>query len=183
MSFLARPGITPADIPGITIVAAVSLCKALERASGLSPGIKWPNDIILDGRKLAGILTECMIGMDGVEYAVCGMGINAGNKLTGELEKSAFSVETNKVLLAAAVTDTFFEALDLFETEGLEYFMHEFRKRSVLSGSITIISEEGKITGEFIGFDENGALILGCAGEKKRFIAGEVSARGECTYV
>lgn len=183
MTFLARPKLEPHRIPGITVMAAVSLCRALEKAAGISPEIKWPNDIVLGKRKLAGILTECMIGMDGVEYAVCGMGINAGGGLKGELERKACSVEANKVLLAAAAADEFFKALDLFETDGLNCFMPEFRKRSALYGRITVTAEKEKVTGELIGFDESGALIIDCAGERRRFIVGEVSARGEGTYV
>jgi BirA family transcriptional regulator, biotin operon repressor / biotin---[acetyl-CoA-carboxylase] ligase len=183
VSFFVRPNIEPARIPGLTIIAAVSVCSALENTAGVSPQIKWPNDIMLGGRKLAGILTECMIGMDGVEYAVCGIGINIGTGFAGELSERAASVEVNRTILAAAVLDSFFRAYDTFLDEGLPCFMDGFRKRSMLSGRITVAAENRNATGEFIGFDEEGALLLDCMGEEKRFIAGEVSVRGEKIYV
>ncbi len=189
MSFLVRPNIDAAQISGITIMAAVALCRAIEKTAGISVGIKWPNDILIEGKKTAGILTESMLGMDGVDYIVCGMGINVSQKkFDGELSGTACSLgmsgqSVNKTLLASAVINEFFAAYDIFITKGLAMFMDEFRQRSVIDGEVTVISPNRQDKGLLIGFDDTGAILLDCAGEKKRFVAGEVSLRGEKGYV
>jgi BirA family biotin operon repressor/biotin-[acetyl-CoA-carboxylase] ligase len=145
--------------------------------------IKHPNDVTSRGKKLAGILTECMTGMDGVEYAVCGMGINTGGKLSGKPAGIAASIGVNRTILAAAAADAFLAAYDTFLKEGLGGFIDGFRKRNMLSGIITVTEGNDTITGGFSGFDDEGALLLDCKDGKRRFIAGEVSVRGEGFYV
>ncbi len=182
MTFLVRPDIEAEKVTGITLMSAVALCGAVERTAGISPRIKWPNDVLLGGKKLAGILTESMISMDGVEYAVCGIGINTGTKFEGELAEKACSINVNKTLLAAAVTDAFFGCYDRFISGGFASFMDEFRERNALSGEVTIITQSKAVKGEFAGFDGGGALLLRDANMIKRFIVGEVTLRGGGIY-
>ena len=110
------------------------------------------------------------------------MGINTG-RVPEELALRAASVSANRTLLAARITDEFFEAYDVFLERGLSEFIGEFGLRNCLKGRITIDTGKDEITGEFCGFDEYGALLLDCAGERKRFVSGEVTARGERGYV
>ncbi len=183
MSFLVRPDIEPDKVPGLTLMASVKFCEALEQETGTSAHIKWPNDILIGGKKAAGILTESMIGMDGVEYVVCGIGINVSTRFEGELKKKAYSVDTNRTLLAAEAADRFFEGYDTFLAEGLKPFMPEFRRRNAISGQVTVISPRGNETGGFAGFDDTGAILLSIDGQEKRYVAGEVSLRGDGVYV
>ena len=188
MSFLLRPKIDPALLSGLTLAAAVSLCNAIEQVSGQSVGIKWPNDIVIDGKKAAGILTESMLDMDGVEYIVCGIGLNTGTaRFAGELKDTATSLgqhqPVNRMLLAAAVIDAVVRGYETFLRDGIAAFMPEFRKRSVLSGNVRIILPASEEAGTLAGFDDTGAIIIEQNGETKRFVAGEVSLRGENGYV
>jgi BirA family transcriptional regulator, biotin operon repressor / biotin---[acetyl-CoA-carboxylase] ligase len=178
MTFLVRPDIEPASVPGITIMAAVTLCGAIEGTANVKVGIKWPNDVQLGGKKLAGILTESMMGMDGVEFAVCGIGINTKYCFEGDLAHTACAVKANRTLLAAAAADAFFEGYDKFLRDGVAAFMDSFRERGVLSGEVDITTPAGIETGILLGYDDEGAILLDCAGETKRFIAGEASLRG-----
>jgi BirA family biotin operon repressor/biotin-[acetyl-CoA-carboxylase] ligase len=183
MSFLVRPKTAPEHIAGLTLAAAVAICHAIESVSEVSARIKWPNDIIVDGRKAAGILTESMIGMDGVDYVVCGIGVNTRTAFEGDLADTAAGVAANNTLLAAAMIDAFLDACDQFERDGLAPFMDEFRRRSAISGMLTVSAPSGSETGALLGFDSDGALLLKVGGETRRYLAGEVSLRGEHGYV
>ena len=74
LSILFRPGMS--QLPFISVIGGVAAARAIRKAAGLAPRVKWPNDVILDGRKVAGILTESAIVGDSVCYAVLGLGIN-----------------------------------------------------------------------------------------------------------
>ena len=189
MSFLLRPTIDPALVSGLTLMAAVALSDAIQQAAGIETQIKWPNDILIDGKKAAGILTESLLNMDGIDYIVCGIGINVHQRcFDGELADTATSLSmhaasVNTTMLAATLIDTFLDAADVFEHDGLAPFMPAFTQRSAVSGRVTVISPGHRDTGDFAGYGDDGALLLDCSGEIKRFIAGEVSLRGENGYV
>lgn len=188
MTFLVRPGIDPALSPGFTLMAAVALCEAIEQTAPIPTRIKWPNDILVGGKKAAGILTESMIGMDGIEYIVCGAGVNTGTaRFENGLEQTACSLGAhalvNNTLLAAAMIEHFFNAYEIFLRRGLEGFMPDFRKRSAVQGEVTVVSSASSDTGRFLGYDDTGAICIDCGGVVKRFVAGEVTLRGENGYV
>ncbi len=184
MTFLVRPKTDPEKISGLTLAAAVAVCAAIEAVTESVPLIKWPNDVIVDGRKAAGILTESMVNMDGIEFVVCGIGINTDASLfEEEIRGTAFALNANNTLLAAAVIDRFLDAYDTFETSGLAPFMDVFRRRSAIAGTVTVTGTGGSETGELAGFDDDGAILLNCGGQTKRYVAGEVSLRGERGYV
>lgn len=184
MTFLVRPKTDPEKISGLTLAAAVAVTRAVEAVSDVKPLIKWPNDVIVDGKKAAGILTESMVNMDGVEFVVCGIGINTDASLFDEgIRGTAFALSANNTRLAAAVIDSFMDAYDIFAAQGLAPFMGAFRERSAISGTVTVTGSNGSDTGELIGYDDDGAIWLNCGGQKKRFVAGEVSLRGEKGYV
>ena len=86
-------------------------------------------------------------------------------------------------LLAAAMIDAFLDAYEEFERHGLAPFMDEFRRRSAISGAVTVSSASGSETGTLAGFDDDGALLLDVDGNTRRYVAGEVSLRGEKGYV
>ncbi len=184
MSFLVRPKTDPEKISGITLTAAVAICNAIEAVTDVKPRIKWPNDVIVDGKKAAGILTESMVNMDGVEFVVCGIGINTDASLFDkEIRDTAFALDANNTLLAAAEIDCFMDAYDTFVQQGLAPFMDAFRSRGAISGTVTVTGSGVSETGTVAGYDDDGAIRLNCDGEIKRFVAGEVSLRGENGYV
>jgi BirA family biotin operon repressor/biotin-[acetyl-CoA-carboxylase] ligase len=183
MSFLVRPKTAPERVAGLTLAVAVAMCHAIESVADVTALIKWPNDIIVCGKKAAGILTESMIGMDGVDFVVCGVGVNTRPSFEDELADRAVGITANGTLLAAAMIDKFLDAFDAFEQHGLAPFMDEFRRRSAISGILTVSSPSGSETGELVGFDDGGALLLKVNGETRRYLAGEVTLRGEHGYV
>jgi BirA family transcriptional regulator, biotin operon repressor / biotin---[acetyl-CoA-carboxylase] ligase len=76
MSVITRPALTPQQAPQMTLVAAVAVTRAIEEVAGVNPSIKWPNDILIDGKKVTGILTELQADPDRVKAIILGIGIN-----------------------------------------------------------------------------------------------------------
>lgn len=181
LTLLVRPKLSPDKIPGITLMAAVAVCAAIEQTSGKAARIKWPNDVIVGGKKVAGILTESMMHMDGVEFVACGIGVNTGARRG--LPETAGALTANNTLLAAAVIDGFLDAYAVFATDGVSAFMPAFRARSAITGAVTLTGAQGSVSGALLGFDDEGAILIESGGAARRFIAGEVSLRGENGYV
>lgn len=186
MSFLVRPTIEAAAIPSLTLMAAVVVCNAIEKVTSKSAKIKWPNDVLIDGKKVCGILTESVFGAGGIERVVCGIGINTSQSFSEELKDIAVSLDITKQqkeLLCDEIVDGFFKSYKIYLDEGLNPFIDEFRKRSAISGSVSLITPNETIKGKLVEFDDTGAIVIETDGRKERFIAGEISLRGENGYV
>src|SRR5262249_21329770 len=76
LSVILRPKLAPSDAPLLTLVSAVALADTVQRFLGMSPAIKWPNDILVGGKKLAGILTESSVDSQRLHFVVVGIGVN-----------------------------------------------------------------------------------------------------------
>jgi BirA family biotin operon repressor/biotin-[acetyl-CoA-carboxylase] ligase len=95
ISFVLRPKLPPARAPQITLMAAVALAETLESFLPVPPSIKWPNDITVNGKKLAGILTEVNCGNESVEFVILGIGVNVNypvDLMPEEIRQRATSV-------------------------------------------------------------------------------------------
>ncbi len=182
LSILTRPNLSAKSVSGITLMAALVVCEAIEIISSETPRIKWPNDIVMGGKKCAGILTESMINPDGVEYVICGIGINTKHK-GDNVSPDAHYVNANNTLLASAVIDSYLKAHDVFIKTGIAAFMPDFRNKNAIKGNIKLTGYNEQIAGEFAGFDDEGAILIKSEGVEKRFVAGEISLRGEKGYV
>ncbi len=186
-TLLLRPQVSAEQAMGITVLAALAVCGTL-RDMGLNAAIKWPNDILVKGKKICGILTEISANMDGVEYVVCGIGVNANldaDDLTEELSRIATSVliETGRkaprTKLLADVLQAFANYYENFIQSGLKDLMAAYTSFSALHGrTITLITHNTQETGLFMGFDEQAALLVEVDGQIKRYIAGEISLKG-----
>lgn len=88
MSLLCRPDFSPDNAPMLTLVMGISVAEAVERYTNLAAKIKWPNDVVVNGRKICGILTEMEMGLETkeIQYLVIGVGINVNNGFTGMQE-------------------------------------------------------------------------------------------------
>lgn len=184
MSFLLRPKCTAEHSLFITTAAAVAVCEAIEDVTGLSPQIKWVNDIYLNERKICGILTEASLDFEsgGLTYAVLGIGINVVQPVegfppevaavAGALFEEACPAETRS-RLAAAVIDRFFELYKTVETGG---FIEGYKRRSFLTGrEIRFSLGNETLCGVVTGItDEAHLLVRLDNGEERAFSAGEV---------
>ena len=195
MSLILRPNLPPDQAPRITAIAAVAIRKALNRATGLDIGIKWPNDIIIDGKKVCGILTEMHADIDRIHYVVVGMGINVNmtqKDFPTDISSTATSlrIALNRSLdrrqLIALIMEEIEEVyLKYLENRDFEQILHQCRQYSVtLNRSVKVIGRDSTIEGIAIDFDEDGALLVKTHdGNIIKVMSGDVSVRGEQGYV
>lgn len=183
-SLILRPLQPPAELPRLTLTAAVAAARALERTVGVSPGIKWPNDLLLHGRKLAGILTELETEAERIRYVVVGLGLNVNTPaFPPELADTATSfflttgrTHSRLALLRAWLED--FEALyELFLSRRFPEILAQWQARTVTLGRPARVRQgEQEICGLAVGVDPEGALLLQVAGgEIVRVTSGELA--------
>jgi BirA family transcriptional regulator, biotin operon repressor / biotin---[acetyl-CoA-carboxylase] ligase len=186
-SLVLRPRLNFEKMPALSMVAALSVCRAIENQTQLSVQIKWPNDCFLKGKKVAGILVEISAELDMVSYAILGIGINVNNQprdFPSDLKSKAISLEMagcqtvdRAALLRYFLTD-FERSYHNFHRYGLRFLGPELVRRSVVLGKkITINFGNKKISGIATGFDQNGALRLKDREGVRIISAGEVSLR------
>ena len=187
VSILLRPTFLPQDAPKCTLMAAVAVARAME-AFGLRAEIKWPNDILHDGRKLVGILTEMSAEMDRVNYVVIGIGINvniAPEDFPAELRAIATSLMQVKgaPMPRVAFLQELLRALDDLYTsvqhEGFAPVLAAWREYAVTLGQeVRVIGPAGEaFEGVAADIDAEGALLVDTAEGRRRVLAGDVSIR------
>ena len=175
ISILLRPQLTPAQLPTLSLTAGVALAEALASAAGLHARLKWPNDVLAGGRKLAGILLESR-GLAPV--VALGIGVNiTQDDFPPELAERATSVRLaggscNRETLLTALLPS----LDLWrgrlEREGFAPVRERWRTLAdTLGRTVTV---DG-VTGVAVDVDEDGALLLETDGRRQRVVAGEVA--------
>ena len=182
LSIILKPNIQPSYAPRITLMAGVSVAKTI-RNIGLPAKIKWPNDILINGRKVCGILTEIEAEIDMIEYCVVGIGIDANvdtESFPEEIRDSSTSLkkelghEINRADFVRNLLSEF-EALYLvFRKGGFPSILEEWRDMSATIGEWVKITTQAKtIYGEAIGVDNEGALILETdEGKLEKIVAG-----------
>ncbi len=193
VSFLLKPPIATADAFKITILAAIAQVRAIRETTGLDTKIKWPNDVVIDDKKISGTLTELSADFDGINHIVCGVGINVNQSIddfSNDIKEKATSLRIKKgaaidrLQLFAAFIDAMIDCYSRFKQEGLAPFLAEYTEYSACFGKeVAIISDKETLTGKVIGFDKNGMLLLKTSEETKHIMAGEVSLRGVNGYV
>ena len=187
-SVILRPKFLPQEAPKCTLLAAVAVARAMTEF-GLRPGIKWPNDLLYDNKKLVGILTEMSAEMDGINYIVIGTGINvniAEKEFPEELRGVATSLLQMKGKQLPRVK--FFQAVlraldDLYirvQAEGFGPVFAEWRQYSITLGQeVRVIGvRDGEVySGRAVDIDEDGALLVDTETGRQRVLAGDVSIR------
>lgn len=189
LSLILRPGCKAVELMHLTCAVAVAVCDAIERLTGVRPGIKWINDLVLGRRKIAGILTELGFRGDGtVDYAVIGIGINvAGEDFPEELRGIAGSLEgqlgnaPSLPALAAAVL----AALRQMDLRDQEAIMARYRQDCLTVGSgVRVISPAGSREALALSVTREGALLVRYPdGQEEAVQSGEVSVRGLWDYI
>ena len=199
MSMILRPHIDPAHISGMTLLAALAVVKAIKQVCSTQPFIKWPNDIVLEKKKICGILTEMSSELDYINYAVVGIGINVNNSsFPEEIKDKATSIylETGKkqdrAQLAAITAQYFGEYYrEFIEAKSLKPFISEYnallinrdKEVKILYGMQENASENKIETGIARGINDSGALVVDTAHGIECVVSGEVSVRGLYGYV
>lgn len=184
-SLILRPRIEPHRTPQLTLLAAVALARTIESRCGRAPQIKWPNDLLFEGRKFAGILTEMAGDVERVRWVNLGIGINVHTvKLPDELAEIATSLKLTlgeappRAVLLRAFFSGFAELLEEFEAGSFEHIRSEWERFTAMRDQRVRVSAPGgeKVEGIARGLDTDGALLLEVAsGEVRRIIAGDVN--------
>ena len=193
MSFLLKPEINPAKASMLTLVSALAAKKACDEVCGKETFIKWPNDIVLDEKKICGMLTEMSTEIEVINYVVIGIGFNVNTvSFPDEIKETASSmyIETGKKIVRSdliASYGKYFEAYyeKFLETGDLSFLKEEYNKSLVSRNRrVKIIEKNGEFVGEALGIDDNGELLVKTEnGAVKKIMSGEVSVRGLYGYV
>ncbi|MGE4213508.1 MAG: biotin--[acetyl-CoA-carboxylase] ligase [Anaerotignaceae bacterium] len=186
MSVLLKPNITPQEASRITLVAGLSVCQGINALLGINSGIKWPNDIMIDGKKVCGILTEMNAQIDNVEFVVVGMGVNVNTEtFPDELREVAVSLrqvtgtKVKRSEVAAVIIRCLEENYKKYTHEGFLAVKADYEKSCItLKREVKVIAKDG-FNGKAIAINNDGELIVEKAdGERVTVLSGEVSVRG-----
>ncbi len=185
VSVILRPAVSPEALPRLTLLGAVAVAEALA-AEGLSPGIKWPNDVLLEGRKVAGILAEVAWSGDERSAVILGIGVNIRRGALSEAAAARFGATTVEAILGRApdrggLLLRLLERIDCWQARlSDEALLAAWRQYSVTLGKrVTVASGEGVVAGVAEGVDSQGALLLRTDdGSVRRLLAGDVTLHG-----
>lgn len=185
-SVLLRPQIRPQAAPQLTVAAALSLWRAVYQLTGLSSEIKWPNDLLIQGKKISGILTEMSAEMDHVKHLVIGAGLNVNHQprdFPAELRSQASSLALasgqlwNRSDLLVAILREMDSAYRKISSGGFSALAEEWRQRcTTLGRQVTIRQGNRLIHGLAETIDEEGALLVRTQhGRLERVTGGDVT--------
>ena len=193
MSLLLRPELPPTCASMLTLVAALAVADGIREVCDLEAKIKWPNDIVVNGKKVCGILTEMSTELECINYIVTGIGINVANhEFPEEIRDVATSLylETGKEVrrsqLIAAIMRAYEGYYDKFmENQNMKSLMDVYNSRLANCGTqVRVLSPGSEYTCMALGIDEMGELLVRTEdGKVCKVISGEVSVRGIYGYV
>ncbi len=183
-SVVLRPDLPPSRASELTLVAAVAVAETL-REAGVKADIKWPNDVVVGGKKIAGILTELSADTERVHFVVVGVGVNLNcelNELPPELRETATSLKVARgqrvlrALFTAALWTKLEQWLDRHSTEGFGPVREMWRELSATLGQEVLVKSEAReVRGVAEDIDEQGALLIRKPdGVLERILAGDV---------
>ena len=184
-SVLLRPQMRPEHVTRLTIASATSVLRAIRQQTDLRPEVKWPNDILLNGKKVAGILTELNAELDTIRYVIIGIGIDVNltaSDFTPELRKMATSLRMeeghaiDRAGLAAAVLRELDEGYARANGRGFEALADEWQRHCVTLGrEVTIQVGDRRVHGRAESIDAGGALLVRTLhGHLERISGGDV---------
>lgn len=193
MSFLIKPDIRPCNISSLTLVAAMACQEAIRNVVHIDTHIKWPNDIVVNGKKLVGILTETSFENDKVNYVIIGMGINVSmQNFPGELafRATSFAMEglndIDRNRLVAEIGSCFEKYYDIYVmNENMSGLKSEYENKLVnINKEVVVIENDSRFEGIAKGINDSGELMIQLDDGRLVYVrSGEVSVRGVYGYV
>ncbi|MDW7645561.1 MAG: biotin--[acetyl-CoA-carboxylase] ligase [Desulfuromonadales bacterium] len=184
-SILLRPSILPRWATQLTFLSSVAVARAINDLCGLNPQVKWPNDVLIDGKKVAGILNEIDAEMEGIHYMVMGIGVNLNmtkSQFPDNLRYPATSLalETGREISRLAFARILYRELDaLYNTylqEGFKPIAAAWSRFFAWQGKVVEVDfQDRRLQGTVTGIDTDGALLLRLdSGATERVLAGDV---------
>ncbi len=192
-SIVLRPVLVPEEVQIVTLAASVAVVEGIRDGLGIDCGIKWPNDIILEGCKLAGILTELSAEPGHVNYVVVGIGMNVNQDqgcFEDEIKGKATSLKihtgeaVSRVKLLGCILTRFEEVYGIMLQGGAGELIERWERYSVTIGrEVRVLFREKEYIGTARSIAKDGRLIVKCTdGEVREISAGEVQVRGLLGY-
>lgn len=185
-SVVLRPVIMPHEAPQLTFISAVAVARAIEATTALKPEIKWPNDLLIDGKKVAGLLNEMSAETDGINFVILGIGVNLNmttDQFPADLRHPATSLfmESGSRVARSRFAGIMLNELDRLYTDflasGFAPVRQEWQQRCNANGRSVAVSDAGAdvVSGMFAGIDEDGALLVQTGeGRIERILSGDV---------
>jgi BirA family biotin operon repressor/biotin-[acetyl-CoA-carboxylase] ligase len=193
MTLMIKPDINPNNASMLTLVAALAVAKAITSVTGEEALIKWPNDIVVNGKKVCGILTEMNAQFDYINHIVVGIGINVHNEsFPEEISQMASSLmieaggkRFHRAQIIADTMSYFEQYYDTFlKTQDLSALVREYDELLVnRNKSVRVLDPKEPFDGKAMGITPKGELIVDTWESRKLVSSGEVSVRGIYGYV
>ena len=193
MTLMIKPDINPNNASMLTLVAALAVAKAITSVTGEEAMIKWPNDIVVNGKKVCGILTEMNAQFDYINHIVVGIGINVHNEsFPEEISQMASSLmieaggkRFHRAQIIAETMSYFEQYYDTFlKTQDFSALVREYDKLLVnRNKSVRVLDPKEPFDGKAMGITPKGELIVDTWESRKLVSSGEVSVRGIYGYV
>ena len=178
LSFVIRPNLVPAQAPQLTLLTAIVLVKVIEATTGLKPKIKWPNDVLIGKKKVAGILTQAQGEHDHIHFAVIGIGLNVNQtdfKLSEmkSYQATSLKIETNQTFLKTKLIQlilSHFEAMyQTYITKGFDPIKQKWLESAYRLGDRLYYKVNGvEKTGVFVDLSDDGCLIVEDGQQKRK---------------
>ncbi|MDR2666196.1 MAG: biotin--[acetyl-CoA-carboxylase] ligase [Endomicrobium sp.] len=180
-SMLLKPIIHPNEISKLTLLLGIVVRRVFEKKYRINSEIKWPNDVLVFGKKIAGIITEMSVKENSINWVVVGIGVNINNSLPKYLENISISLRDilKKEIDILEFISTFFNEFEYlyfnFKKNGFENFLKEYNNKIAYKNRDIIVDSGCYIvTGKNLGIDESGRLIVKTESELKKIVSGSV---------
>lgn len=191
LSAILRPPVPASIVPQLNLLAAVAVADTIIQVCGLTPAIKWPNDVLLSGKKVCGILAEMQTEAGALRSVVLGIGVNLNAPLSAfpaELRDKASSLiltsgqSVDRAFFTATLLTHLEKLYVLWLEEGFPALQSLWERHAtgLIGRQITVAAPEGTISGTVLGLDSDGALLLRDenSGTPRRVLAGDVTVVG-----
>jgi BirA family biotin operon repressor/biotin-[acetyl-CoA-carboxylase] ligase len=185
LSVVLRPKIHPSRVYPITFISSLAVYDTIEMSTGIQPTLKWPNDVLIKGKKVCGTLIELSTEADLVRFVIVGIGFNINMKeeeIDKDIQQKATSLfmETKKIYERASVCGILLTNLEkyysVFEKRGEKEICEIWEKQAAIKGKYMEITQMGEsYKGVSEGIDRDGAMLLNINGQIKKIIAGDVN--------
>jgi len=183
LSAILRPHVHPSRIYPVTFISSLAVSDTIASVAGLEPTLKWPNDVLVNGKKICGTLLELSIETDVVRFVVVGTGLNINMKeVDEEIKDKATSLylETKKMYERSFVCGILLSNLEkyylLFREKSEKEICRIWEERAGIKGKYIEITQMGEVyKGISEGVDESGAMLLNIDGQTRKIIAGDVN--------
>jgi BirA family biotin operon repressor/biotin-[acetyl-CoA-carboxylase] ligase len=181
-SVILFPDIPPQQGMLVTMAASIAVAQGIKKVTNLDSEIKWPNDLLIDGRKVCGILTEFDGEIDRINYTVVGIGINVNNPLNETLQETAIALieklrgPVSRVMLLRSILQCLDENYEMLKAGDYEAIRTMWlSKANIVGRMVQIQGEKELIRGVVSGVDRDGSLIVKTQQRDLRVICGDVN--------